>query len=64
MTARRASSSPTLGSFAFPLFLVVFAVAVSQDWLGAPELLAAAVDAWFELWAWLGEQLAGTLTDA
>jgi len=62
MTARRASSpSPSL---AFPLLLIAFAIAVSQDWLGAPELFATGVDAWFGLWAWLGEQVAGSITDA
>lgn len=60
MTARRASSP----SFVFPLLLIAFAIAVSQDLLGAPELLAAGVDAWFGLWAWLGEQVAGSITDA
>lgn len=60
MTARR-TSSPSL---AFPLILIAFAIAVSQNWLGAPELLATGVDAWFGLWAWLGEQVVGSITDA
>jgi ABC-type nitrate/sulfonate/bicarbonate transport system substrate-binding protein len=64
MTARRASSSPTFGSLAFPLLLILFAVAVSQDWLGAPELLRAFVDAWFRMWGWVGEHFAAVVAEA
>lgn len=64
MTARRAASSPTLGTLAFPLLLLAFALAVRQDWLGAPHLLQAAVDAWFGLWGWVGEHLAAVVADS
>lgn len=64
MTARRATNSPSLGSLAFPLLLIAFALAVGQDSLGAPQLLQAAIDAWFGLWAWIGEQVGSVIADA
>lgn len=63
MTIHRASS-PNYGSLAFPLLLLVFALAVGQDWPGARQLLQAGVDAWFGLWTWIGEHLGSALTDS
>lgn len=63
-TRRRTSDTPGTAGIVVPLLLLAFAAAVNKDWLGAPQLLQAAVDAWFGLWAWLGEHLAAVVTDS